>query len=395
MKIKPFNAFRPDNKYVSEVASYPYDVMTREEYRALDITDISFLHVIKSDIDFDNNMSEYDDAIYQKAKDKIHELIYEGIINKDEKECLYIYEEELDGRVQRGIVCACPIEAYIHSTIRRHELTLDVKVEDRKKHIAETGFQTGSVFLTYQDTFDIDEYIANIIIGSIPEFEFTYLNGAIQRLWVIRNDEHIGRVVNMLEDVDSFYIVDGHHRMEAATRLYSEGGDSYMLCTIFPSHQICNMPNHRVIHDVDDDMIEKITSKFDVIKVDDKYIPDVKGCVGVYVNGEWYRLQFHNHEKELDVTLLQNRILSPILGIDNPSTNKRFESVGGVYGVDRVVEKSDEGNNIAFIMYPPTVDDMMETASRGETMPPKSTWFEPKIVSGLFMRKIEKDNIRQ
>lgn len=389
MKIKPFNAFRPDNEYVQEIASYPYDVMTRDEYRELDITEKSFLHVIKSDIDFDNRVSEYDDVVYQKAKDKINELINEGIINKDEKECLYIYEEELDGRVQRGIVCACPIEAYLNSTIKRHELTLDTKVEDRKRHIAEIEFQTGSVFLTYQDTFDIDEYIANIIIGNAPEFEFSYLNGATQRLWVIHDEEHIGRIVNMIDDVDSFYIVDGHHRMEAATRLYNEGGDSHMLCTIFPSHQICNLPNHRVIHDVDSDDIDRIISKFDAIKLDKRYIPAKKGCVGIYVNGDWYKLQFHNHEKELDVTLLQNRILSPILGIDNPSTDKRFESVGGVYGVAKVVEKADAGNNIAFIMYPPTVDDMMRIASQGETMPPKSTWFEPKIVSGLFIRKID------
>jgi uncharacterized protein (DUF1015 family) len=247
MKIKPFKAYRPDNKYVHEVASHPYDVMTRDEYRALDITDISFLHVIKSDIDFDNSVDEYDDIVYQRAKDKINELMDKGIIKEDEKECLYIYEEEIDGRCQRGIVCACPVEAYLCSKIRRHELTLEAKVEDRKRHIRKTGFQTGSVFLTYKDDNKIDDYVSSIIKNKNSEFEFGYINGAIQRLWVIHEDEHIGRIVNMLEDVYSFYIVDGHHRMEAATRLYKEGGDSHMLCTIFPSNKINNMSNHRVI----------------------------------------------------------------------------------------------------------------------------------------------------
>jgi uncharacterized protein (DUF1015 family) len=149
------------------------------------------------------------------------------------------------------------------------------------------------------------------------------------------------------------------------------------------------MSNHRVIHGVDSDIVDRIIEKFDVTKEKEQFVPYKKGCIGIYSNGIWYKLQFHDHKNKLDVTILQNRILSPLLGIDNPSTDSRFESVGGVYGIDKVVEKADAGNNIAFIMYPPTVDNMMEIADRGETMPPKSTWFEPKIVSGLFMRKID------
>ncbi len=411
--LVPFRALRPKKEFVRQVAAHPYDVLDWEEAREIARTNpLSFLHVEKSEIDLQTDTGVYGDEVYAKAKENLDRLIREGVLFQDEKACFYIYRQSVPGHTQYGIVGGASTEEYDTGLIKKHELTMPDKEEDRTRHIDIVNAQTGLVFLIYRAEEAIDRIVAGVVKDD-PEYDFKADDGVSHTVWVIDDDRTIEAIRRAFSVVKCLYIADGHHRAASAAavarrrRLKDAGGTKgkeydYFMAALFPDDQLRILDYNRVVKDLNGlsttQFIEKIREGF---RVSEDFIdrsPVRFHEFGMYLtNGRWYRLTAKeklyvgkNKVGQLDVSILQENILRPLLGIEDPRTDRRIGFVGGARGMRELERMVNSGQYaVAFSMYPPTIAQLMAIADSGEIMPPKSTWFEPKLRSGIFVHKLE------
>lgn len=410
--IRPFKAFRPQRDLAHKVAALPYDVMSSDEAREMAKDNpYSFLHVDKAEIDLDRSIDLYDVRVYEKARDNLNQMITDKIFIQDEKPCLYVYQQTMNGRTQTGLVACASIDDYLNDIIKKHEHTRADKEQDRINHVDYCDANTGPIFLTYKYNEAIDRIIKNCINGE-PEYAFTSY-GVEQKVWVIEDERIIEELQGLFKNVPYLYIADGHHRSASAVKVglmrreanpnYTmEDEFNYFLSVIFPDKDLYIMDYNRLVKDLnghtDEEFINLVKEKFIVEKLDnvEVYKPEAKHTFGMYLGSTWYKLtapeELYNYDDpvaRLDVSILQNNILKPILGIDDPRTSNRIDFMGGIRGIKALKNEVDNGNmKVAFSMYPTTIQDLMDIADAGKVMPPKSTWFEPKLLSGLFIHKL-------
>ncbi|MCD2348958.1 DUF1015 domain-containing protein [Clostridium guangxiense] len=411
--LKPFKAVRPVKELAGNVAELPYDVMNTEEARAIgEKNAFSFIHVDRAEIDLEKEVNPYSVKVYEKARNNLFDMIKKKILVKDNKENLYIYRQIMNGRRQTGIVGCTSIDDYQNGVIKKHEFTLESKEKDRINHVDYCNANTGPIFLTYRSQKEINEIVDKITVKE-PEYNFTGEDGITHIAWVIEDQNTINRLTNLFKDVNALYIADGHHRAASAVKVglkrrkenpnyTGEEEFNYFLSVLFPDQDLAIMDYNRVIKDLNGmelpELIEKIRENFQVEKLDNDvhYKPDEKHIFGMYVDGTWYRLKAKKgtfDEKDpvlsLDVSILQNNLIGPILGISDPRKDERIDFIGGIRGIRELEKRANSDMKLAFSMYPTTVQDLMRVADSGNVMPPKSTWFEPKLRSGLFIHELQ------
>lgn len=400
-RIKPFAALRPKSELAAQICELPYDVMSSAEAREMASGNpLSFLHVSKPEIDLAPATDVYAPEVYARGRDNFQKLIAEGALRQDPAPCFYLYRQIMGRHSQTGLVAAASCEDYLNNVIKKHELTRPDKEDDRVRHIETLNSQTGPVFLTYRANAALDELV-NKKIAEPPEVDFTAKDGVRHVAWVIRDAKGIQSVQAEFARIPCLYIADGHHRSAAATRVYQgrrgTGESAWFLSVIFPHNQMQILPYNRVLKDLNGltpaELLEKLDAIF-IIKPGDALQPARKHEVGLYLNGGWHTLNFRpafaatsDPIEKLDVTLLQKFVLAPLFGIDDPRTSKRINFVGGIRGAAEL-EKLVNGGDYAcaFSMFPTSIEDLMAIADAGGIMPPKSTWFEPKLRDGKIGR---------
>lgn len=408
--FKAFRAYRPSEENQSKIPALPYDVMNTEEAREMvKGKALSFLHIDKAQIDFEVGFDQYDKRVYEKARDNLLALEKNGDLIQDEKPCLYIYRQVMNGRSQTGIVGCASIDDYKNNIIKKHEHTLAKKEQDRINHVNTCDANTGPIFLTYKNVHEINELVYSWIRNHEYTYDFTADN-VKQTVWVVDDDEVVNALQSAFGNVPSLYIADGHHRCASAVKVgemrreenpnfTGEEEFNFFLAVAFPDNELEIMDYNRVVKDLNgytlDEFFEKISDKFEIEPLSKQTKPEVKHSFSMYCEGRWYKLTaregtFDHHDPvgRLDVSILQNNLLEPVLGIDNPKTSDRIEFIGGIRGLDELERRANSDMKIAFAMYPTTIDDLMSIADANKIMPPKSTWFEPKLLSGLFIHHL-------
>ncbi len=410
--FKPFKAFRPTSNKAKDVAAYPYDVVNSDEAREIvKGNPDSFLRVGKPEVDLDPNISLYDAKVYATGKENLSRLISDGILVEDATPCFYVYSLTMNGRTQNGLVGCASVEDYWNDVIKKHEYTRKQKEQDRCVHVRITNAHTGPIFLTYKDDSDINELIEKVK-DNAPDNDHVANDGIRHQTWLIDNKEYIDFIHNRLADVPSFYVADGHHRSAAAAIVGKErreanpnhtGNENYnrFLAVLFPASELYIMDYNRLVVDLNgnsvSEFLEKVADKFTVEKSDAKVAPSKKGEFGFYSEGNWYKLNIkpelvdaNDPVESLDVALLQKHVLDNLLAIEDPRTDERIDFVGGIRGLDELVRRVDNGEMKAAIsMYPTSIEELMNIADAGRVMPPKSTWFEPKLRDGLFVHFLD------
>jgi len=411
--IKPFKAFRPQPELVTKVASQPYDVLNSEEARQL-VKDnpYSFLHVNKAEIDLDSSVDHYDQRVYEKASENLNKLIKERAYLQDEQEKIYIYRQIMKGRAQIGLVVCVSIDDYLEGKIKKHENTREDKEKDRMNHIDFTNANTGPVFLTYKAKNEIKQVVSRWTKEKEPVYDFISEDEITHTCWVIDDEQVIKRLIEAFAAIDYLYIADGHHRAAAATKVGLKRREqlkdytgkeefNYFLSVLFPHDELYIMDYNRVVADLagnsEEEFIRKISEKFTVEKCNEEvpYRPEARHTFGMYLDNCWYKLTakpgtFDEDDvvDSLDVSILQNNLLTPILEIEDPRTDQRIEFVGGIRGLEELEKRVKAGMKVAFSMYPTSIEELMKVADAKKLMPPKSTWFEPKLRSGIFIHKL-------
>lgn len=411
--IRPFKALRPEKQSAPKVASVPYDVVDKDEAKALsENNELSFLRVTRSEIDLDNDIDPYDNQVYQKAKENLEEIRNKALL-EDDKPQFYLYRLVMDGRSQVGIGAVFSVDDYDNDVILKHEKTRKVKEDDRTNHIITTEAQTGAVFLTYKGVSRVNEIVEEAIGKNEPEYDFTAVDGVQHTLWLLPegyNDE----IVNQFSKVEKLYIADGHHRAASASRarkVKMENNPShnrdeeynFFIAVLFPAEQLKILPYNRIVFDLNgntnEEFLNKVSEKF-IVEETDKNEPSKQKEYCMYLDGKWFRLiprdsvlasgsLSNSVADSLDVSILQDFLLNPILGIDDPRTHKNIDFVGGIRGTKELEKLVDSGKaKAAFSLYPVSVNDLMQISDAGEIMPPKSTWFEPKLRDGLLIHLI-------
>ncbi len=411
--IKPFKGIRPKTEIAAKVASPPYDVLNSNEAREMAKENhYSFLHINKPEIDLPPETNLYSEEVYQKGAENLKRFINEGILIQDEKPCFYVYRQIMGGHSQIGLVAGASVDEYQKDLIKKHELTRADKEEDRSKHVKYLNAQTGPVFLTYKAVPEIDAII-NKITARAPQNDFTADDNIKHTLWVVNDDEEIKQIQSHFEKLDYLYVADGHHRSAAASRVCDmrkaenpnhNGAEEYnfFLTVIFPDDQMYIMDYNRVVKDLnglsESEFLEKVKEKFDVNHLGKEASkPAEKHNFIMFLNDEWYGLKAHegtfdpqNPVDRLDVSILMNNLLRPILNIGDPRKDKRIDFVGGIRGLGELKKRVNSGEmKTAFALYPTSIEDLMAIADAGKTMPPKSTWFEPKLRSGLVIHALD------
>jgi uncharacterized protein (DUF1015 family) len=410
--FRPFKAFRPTKEHAAEVAAKPYDVLNSEEAREeVKGHPLSFLHVGKPEVDLDPSINLYDPMVYQKGKDNLHKLIDEGVLVQDQNEYFYIYAQTMDGRTQYGLVGCASVNDYWDDIIKKHEKTRKDKEQDRSEHVRVTNAHTGPIFLTYRDVDEINSMVSKVVAAP-PENDIVTQDGIRHQTWLIKDTAMIKTIYEILDKVDYLYVADGHHRSAAAGIVGRErqkanpnhtGDEEYnfFLAVLFPASHLFIMDYNRVIKDLNgltqEEFLNRLTKHFSFEKVDEQYKPTQKGEMGMYMGGQWYKvstekslLDNHDPVERLDVAILQKYVLDEILGIEDPRTSKRVDFVGGIRGLGELEKRVNSGEMIlAFSMYPTSVEELMSIADAGKIMPPKSTWFEPKLRDGLFVHFLD------
>ena len=410
--FRPFKAIRPIPEKAQDVAALPYDVMNSAEAKEMvKNKPYSFLHVDKAEIDFDpipDNI--YTESVYLKAKENLDKLVTDGISEEDETPCIYIYRQIMNGRSQTGLVGCTAIDDYINNIIKKHELTRADKEADRIHHVDYCDANTGPIFLTYRADDFINTTVENWKINHSPGYDFTTDDGIRNTVWVIDDADTLNAIADKFGGIDYLYIADGHHRAASAVKVGLKRREQYpdytgeeefnfFLAVLFPENELEIMDYNRVIKDLNgntsDEFLAKLNDKFTVSAVGNTpYKPEDKHTFGMLLDGTWYKLTAKDNAYDnsdpvsrLDVSILQNNVISPILGIDDPRTDKRIDFIGGIRGLGELERRVNTDMKIAFSMYPTTLDDLMAIADADKIMPPKSTWFEPKLLSGLFIHK--------
>lgn len=411
ISIRPFKGLRPRKDIVDKVASKPYDVLNSAEAKAeARENPYSFLYISKPEINFDMPVDMYADEVYAKGKERFDEFITKGYLVRDAEPCLYIYAQTMDGRTQTGLVAGSSIDDYFEDRIKKHELTLVPKENDRIRHMKTKMAQPGMVFLTYRPVEEIDAILTHYSEHHEAENDFSDSQGVRHRLWKIDNENIIRKLVELFaQKVPATYIADGHHRTAAAAKVGKQlreehpgytGNESFnfFLSCLFPSDQLQIQDYNRLLKDLnglsEEELIQKISADFEVEKMgSDIYKPKQLHEFSMYLNGNWYKLHAkpHTYKEEdpigvLDVTILSNYLLDPVLGIKDQRTDKRIDFVGGIRGLGELQHRVDSGEmKIAFAFYPVTLEQLMNIADSCNIMPPKSTWFEPKLKTGLVI----------
>lgn len=409
--LRPFKAIRPVPEKADKVGALPYDVMNSDEAREM-VKDnpYSFLHVDKAEIDLPRDTYIYDEKVYEKARENLEKLISDGVLSQDKKPMLYIYRQVMNGRAQTGLVGCTAIDDYLNGVIKKHEFTRADKEADRIHHVDTCNANTGPIFLTHRENAVVSDIVEAWKSTHTPVYDFVSADGVGQTVWVIDDDSTVQTLVSEYAKIPYLYIADGHHRCASAVRVgqmrraggeYDENAEfNYFLSVIFPCNELKIMDYNRVIADLNglakDEFILKISEKFTVEKKGSApYAPEKRHTFGMFLDGEWYCLaaksEFINEGDPvecLDVSILQNNLISSVLGIDDPRTDKRIDFVGGIRGLKELERRVNEGMKLAFSMYPTSLSELMSIADAGKVMPPKSTWFEPKLLSGLFIHSL-------
>jgi uncharacterized protein (DUF1015 family) len=408
--IRPFKAVRPAKDKAHLIAALPYDVMNTEEAREI-VADnpYSFLRVDKSEVDLPAGTDIYDESVYQKAKENLYNLIADGHLISEDKPSLYLYQQVMNGRAQTGVVCCASIAEYENNLIKKHEHTRAAKEVDRIKHVDTTNAQTGPIFLTYRSIGSIESRMAEIQKNT-PLYDFVAEDNVRHVAWIVDNDADIDFFVQNFAQIPALYIADGHHRCASAVKVSQQrkaenknhtGNEEYnfFLCVIFPDSQLEIMDYNRILKDMNglsrEEFISKLTEKFDMEEVsgDAPYKPEKLHTFGMYPPCQkWFKLTAkpgtypeNDPVDSLDVSILQKNLLGSVLGIGDPRIDDRIDFVGGIRGLGELSRRVNEGEAIAFALFPTSIKQLMDIADAGEVMPPKSTWFEPKLRSGLFI----------
>ena len=411
VRIKPFRGIRPPKEYAAEVASRPYDVLNSAEAKA-EATERSLLHIIKPEIDFEPIADEHSAEVYDKAVENFRLWREKGWLKQDDKECYYVYAQTMDGRTQYGLAMCCHFEDYLSGAIKKHELTRPDKEEDRMKHVRNQKANIEPVFFAYPDNAEIDAIVA-ATVSKPAEYDFVAEDGFGHALWVIDDDESIRRITEIFASVPALYVADGHHRTAAAARVGQEmmsknpnhRGDEeycYFLAVTFPESQLRIIDYNRVVKDLnglsDEEFVAALNENFKVEKVGKEiYKPNALHNFAMYLGGEWYSLTAkegtyddNNPIGVLDVTVLSDLVLDKLLGIKDLRTSKRIDFVGGIRGLGELKRRVDSGEmKAAFALYPVSMKQLIDIADTGNIMPPKTTWFEPKLRSGVVIHSFE------
>jgi uncharacterized protein (DUF1015 family) len=406
--IRPFKAFRPRAEFAGEVASPPYDVLNSDEARQqVSGHPYSFLHVGKPEVDLDPSVDPHDIAVYEKGKENLRKLIEQKILIDDAAPFLYVYAQTMEGRTQYGLVGCASVEEYWNGIIKKHELTRKDKEEDRCQHVRITDAHSGPAFLIYPDRPEINAIISEII-SAPPENDHTAVDGIRHRCWVIRDTSSMERIVRIFQNIPRLYIADGHHRTAAAGRVGREcaqanpnhtGNEEYnfFLAVYFPASQLRILDYNRIVKDLnglsEEDFLKKVSLHFSIRESSSAVRPGKKGDAGMYLGGRWFTLTTDpallnaaDPTARLDVSILQKYLFDPILGIHDPRVDKRIDFVGGIRGLVELKKRVDSGEmKVAFSMHPTLIQELLAIADEDKVMPPKSTWFEPKLRDGLFV----------
>jgi uncharacterized protein (DUF1015 family) len=409
-KIKPFRAFRPRPELARDIASFPYDVISSEEARELARDNpLSFLHVCKPEIDLDPSVSLYDDRVYAKGRENLERLIHDGKLVRDPVPSLYVYQQRMGGHVQAGIVAACSVAEYEQDLVKKHEHTRKDKEDDRTRHVTECNANGEPVFLTYRARQDIDALVGRIRARP-PACDFVATDRIGHTLWVVDDPEEVAGFARMFEGVPSLYVADGHHRTAAAARhgqmmrrrnASPRGDEPYerFMAVVFPHDQLRILDYNRVVKDLNGltpgQFLAMVEERF-TLRPADSPRPPTPRTFSMLLDGHWHHLGArpgtypeNDPVKGLDVSILQDNLLAPVLGVADPRTDKRIDFVGGIRGTGELEKRCREGWAVAFALYPTSLDQLMRVADAGMVMPPKSTWFEPKLRSGLTVRLLD------
>lgn len=407
LNIRPFVCVRPAEDMAKKTAALPYDVYNRKEAKAY-VKDkpYSFLRIDRPETAFDEDFDMYSDEAYQKAKELLNKDIESGIYIKDNDEAYYIYELTMGSRSQNGIVACASIDDYAQNRIKKHENTRVQKELDRIRHIDTLSAQTGAIFLAYKSCDVLKDIIANKK-KEATLYDFTFDDSVKHRVWKIADVKTIDEVKKAFAKMESAYIADGHHRASSAVKVglerrnaenYVKDGESdYFLSVLFDEEELYIMPYNRVVKDLAGldkaEFFEKLKSDFDIQKLDREFQPDTEKTFGMYIDKTWYKLDLKNKEsrgiiEDLDVSILEDKVLRPVLNIQNTRTDDRIVFVGGIRGLKELEMMIDSGMAVAFSMYPTSIGELISVADAGLLMPAKSTWFEPKLMSGIFIHEI-------
>lgn len=401
--IKPFAALRPEPELAARICELPYDVMSSDEAREIAAGNpLSFLHVSKPEIDLPPATDVYAPEVYAKGRENFQKLIRDGALKQDSQPCFYLYRQIMGKHSQVGLVAAASCEEYLRGVIKKHELTRPDKENDRVRHIEALNSQTGPVFLTYRANAELDKFVAKKI-SKKPDVDFTAKDGVRHTAWVIADEDGIKFIETQFSTIPFLYIADGHHRSAAAARVFKSrkgaGHSGQFLAVIFPHHQMQILPYNRVLKDLNNWTPEQLLEILGAVFIIDpvgKASPVFKHELGLYLQGKWHTLAFHYKLAttsglidSLDVSLLQQHVLSPVFGIDDSRTSKRINFVGGIRGTAELERLVNSGEYAcAFSMFPTSINDLMSIADAGGIMPPKSTWFEPKLRDAMFCHRI-------
>lgn len=401
ISISPFKALRPQAQFAKQVASRPYDVLNSKEAKIeAEGNPYSFLHITKSEIDLPASVDIHSQKVYEKAKENLDAFISRPILFSESKPCYYIYTLVMNGKSQTGLVCCSSVYDYEQGLIKKHEYTRPEKEEDRINHMRITGAQTGNVFIAYRDVDDVNELIESWKKSKNAVYDFLADDDIQHTIWVISDEKIIERITELFKtEVPCTYIADGHHRAASAAKVKYQLADSeeagYFLTTLFPAGQLHILDYNRVVTDLnglnEPELLDKLNRNFSVEKIKKAYAPDAPHNFGMYLGGQWYKLTALDGTFStdpigiLDISILQNNLLEPFLGIKDQRTDTRIDFIGGIRGLAELEKKVDNKEMaIAFSIFPVTIDQLFDIADSGNVMPPKSTWFEPKLRDGLL-----------
>lgn len=408
--VKPFICIRPAKEYAAEVAALPYDVYNRKEAcAAVKGNPLSFLNIDRAETQFSDDVDTYADCVYEKARELLDSQIADGIYVTDAGDHYYLYELTMDGRSQTGIVACCSIDDYVNGVIKKHENTREEKALDRIRHVDTVNAQTGPIFLAYRQNTALKEIVAEEKTKPAL-YDFVSDDGIRHRVWRIDGADRTGAIEAAFAAIPSTYIADGHHRAASAVKVglkrrtehpgyTGEEPFNYFLSVLFPDKELMILPYNRVVRDLNgmstEQFFEKLKEKFELEEIGkEPYAPVQKRTFGIYLDGTWYALkilpQYRSADpvKGLDVSILQDHLLAPVLGIGDPRTDKRIDFIGGIRGLKELERRVGEDMEVAFSMYPTSIEELLSVADAGLLMPPKSTWFEPKLRSGLFIHRL-------
>lgn len=411
--IRPFPGLRPVDGRAADVAAPPYDVLNSAEAKArAQGREWSFLHISKPEIDLPDGTDVYSDAVYAKGAQNLRRMIEQGVLRQDDQACYYVYRLIMGEHEQTGLVAAASVADYDTNRIRKHEYTRPDKEDDRVRNIDVLNAQTGPVFLTYKHSEGIDSIVAEVM-KTKPAADITADDGVKHTIWVIVDEGQIRDITAQFDVMDCLYIADGHHRSASASRVCAarkaanpaHSGDepyNYFLSVIFPDNQMKILDYNRVVTDLNgldkQSLLARISERFKLESCDHAVKPSANGEFGMYLDGQWYRLTIHSDHipvdpvASLDVSLLADNLIDPILGISDPRRDKRIDFVGGIRGLGELEKRVNSGEMaIAFSLFPTRIEQLMQVADANEVMPPKSTWFEPKLADGLVSHLLDED----